>query len=409
MHQVSERRAAAIAWSACGLAMVLAAATAVFAFVDDGTRLPADEGGQVTASGELTFAVMIMAFAALGAVIASRRPRNPIGWILCVAPVALAFTGVARGLYVHSYFADPGSLDVPDALVWAANWAWVPGFMPLPTLLLLLFPDGQPVSRRWRPVAWAALLAMSMLVVGYALAPGPLEDYPRVENPLGVEGGITELFDLFLELGFPLFALSMVASMASMAVRFRRSRGEQRQQLKWVAAAAALVVAAWLVNAVLDQGFGINSAFVLPIALLTLPGAAAVAVLRYRLYDLELVVNRTLVYGVLSATLVGSYLGLVFLFQAVLSPLTQQSDLAIAGSTLAVAALFRPARRRIQELVDRRFYRRKYDATRTIEAFSARLRDEVELDLLSTGLRDVARETMQPAHVSVWLRPQAWG
>jgi hypothetical protein len=195
--------------------------------------------------------------------------------------------------------------------------------------------------------------------------------------------------------------------MASLVVRFRRSHSVERQQLKWMAAAAALVVAAWSVNAFFDQALKTDISLILPLALLALPAAAAIAVLRYRLWDLGLVVRRTLVYGGLSATLAGTYIGIVLLLQLALEPLTSDSGLAIAGSTLAVAALFRPARGRIQELVDRRFYRRRYDAARTAESFSARLRDEVELESLSAELREVVRETVQPAHLSLWLRTEA--
>jgi hypothetical protein len=399
-------RAAPIAWSAFGLTAVIAVVSAVVGFVDDGTRLPPPDHGEVSAPGALTFGLMIVAFAALGALLASRRPRNPIGWILVVSPLFLAFTQIARDWYTHTLFADPGSLPLASGLMWAANWAWIPGFMPLLTLLLLLFPDGAPPSPRWRPVAWLAGLGMGLLIVGYAFAPGALEDYPRVDNPLGVEGALGDVFEVFLGLGFPLFALSAIASMASLVVRFRRSHGVERQQLKWMAAAAALVVAAWLVNAFVDQVLHEDISLILPLTLLALPAAATVAILRYRLYDLGLVVNRALVYGALSATLAGAYLGIVLLLQLALEPLTSDSGLAIAGSTLAVAALFRPARRRIQELVDRRFYRRRYDAARTVESFSARLRDEVELEALSAELRGVVRETVQPAHVSLWLRPE---
>jgi hypothetical protein len=399
--------AARIAWSAFGLTAVIAVGSIVVGFVDHGTRLPPPDTGEVNGPGALVFGLMLVAFAALGALVAARRPRNPIGWILVVSPLCLAFTQVARDWYIHTLFADPGSLPLAPGLMWAANWAWVPGFMPLLTLLLLLFPDGRPPSRRWRPIGWVALVGMALLIVGYAFAPGPLEDYPRVDNPLGIGGAVGGVLEVFRGVGFPLFALAAIGSIASLVFRFRRSHGVERQQLKWMAAAAALVVAAWLVNAFFDQVLGSDISVILPVTLLTLPGAAAIAVLRYRLWDLGLVVRRTLVYGALSATLAASYLGLVLMLQLALEPLTSDSGLAIAGSTLAVAALFRPARRRIQEIVDRRFYRRRYDAARTVERFSARLRYEVELEALTDELRGVVRETVQPAHLSLWMRAEA--
>ena len=401
---VGERRAAWLAWTTFGLTAVFALGAAAFGVVDHGTPIPESEGGEIDALGNLLFAVVAIVVGGLGALLAGRRSENPIGWILCVAALALAFTGIVGGWYLHTEYADPGSLPLAPGVVWAANWGWVPGFMPLLTLLLLLFPDGRPPTRRWRPVGGLALLAMAMVILGYAFAPGSLEDYPRVDNPLGVEGAAGEVMEFFLFFGFPLFALAAIASMASLVVRFRRSRGEERQQLKWMAAAAALVVFSWMLTAFFDQALGLDVSLGLTAGLLALPAATTIAVLRYRLYDLDLVVNRALVYGALTATLAGAYVGAVLLLQLVLSP---ESDFAIAGSTLAVAALFGPARRRIQQLVDRRFYRHRYDAAQTIEAFSATLRDELELDALSSELGSVVRETMQPVHVSIWLRPEA--
>jgi len=269
--------------------------------------------------------------------------------------------------------------------------------MPLLTLLLLLFPDGRPPSPRWRPVGWLALAAMAMLIVGYGFTPGALEDYPRAENPVG----ISDSFEVLKVLGFPFFMLAAIGSGASLVIRFRRSNGAERQQLKWMAAAAAFVVVAWLATAFFDQLLDVDVTYLLTVGMLALPAATTIAVLRYRLYDLGLVVNRAIVYGALSAILAAAYLASILLLQLVLSP---SSDIAIAVSTLAAAAIFRPARARIQAIVDRRFYRRRYDAARTVETFSARLREEVELDALSGELRRVVERTVQPAHVSLWLR-----
>jgi hypothetical protein len=385
-----------LAWGIAGAAAALAGVSVVFGFADDGTRLPAGEGATVNGPAQLTFGVMVIAFAVLGALLASRRPRNPIGWLLCAAPLALALSGFADGWYVHAYYAHPGSTKPPLALLWVANWIWVFGFIPLITALLLLFPDGRLPSRRWWPAGALVLAAILCLFAGHAFAPGALDDYRRVENPLG----LGPLFLTLQDVGFPLMALSAITSAAALIWRFRRSHGVERQQLKWMAAAATLVVAAWLANAGLDGFLGVQSSYFLPIVLLALPGAATVAILRYRLYDLGRIVNRTLVYLALTVTLGAVYLGLVLLIGLTLGT----SNIAIAVSTLAVAALFRPLRSRIQAAVDQRFYRRRFDAQRTLDAFGARLRDEVDLDSVGAHLHAAVLETVQPAHASVWLR-----
>ena len=388
-----------LAWALTAITVALAAATAALAIADDGTRLPAAEGGSVDALGELMFAVMVVAFGGLGALLATRRPRNPIGWILVVSALSLGVSGIARGWCVRAFYADPGSQPPPDLLLWVGNWIWVFGFPPLITVLLLLFPDGRLPSRRWRPVGWAVGATLTMLAVGFAFEPGSLDDFPRVDNPFGIEGGIGRAVDAVQAAGFAALFVGAIGSAAALVVRFRRSHGVERQQLKWMAAAAALVVAAWLTYSLLDQLFGVNGAFFLPIFLLAIPAAATVAILRYRLYDLGRIVNRTLVYLALSGTLAATYLGLVLLLGLTLG----ESNVAIAISTLAVAALFRPARARIQAAVDHRFYRRRYDASRTLEAFGGRLRDEVDLDALQAELVGVVGQTVQPAHVTLWL------
>jgi hypothetical protein len=388
-----------LAWAMTAITVALAAGTASLAILDHGTRLPAGEGGEVEALGELMFAVMIIAFGALGALLATRRPRNPIGWILVVSAFSLGVSGIARGWYVRGFYADPGSAPPPELLLWVGNWIWVFGFPPLITVLLLLFPDGRLPSRRWRPVGWVVGTTLAMLAIGFAFEPGSLDDFPLVENPFGISGTLGRAVDAVQAAGFAVLIVGAIGSATALVVRFRRSHGVERQQLKWMAAAASLVVVAWLVNSALDQLFGVNSAFFLPIFLLAIPTAATVAILRYRLYDLGRIVNRTLVYGALTATLGATYFGLVLLLGLTLG----QSNVAIAVSTLAVAALFRPARARIQAAVDHRFYRRRYDATRTLEAFGGRLRDELDLDALQAELVGVVGQTVQPAHVTLWL------
>jgi hypothetical protein len=387
-----------VAWVLTALTATLAVVTVAFAAANDGARLAADEGEEVVSlAGEIAYSLNFVAFAALGGLLASRRPRNPIGWLLCLAPLSLGISGAVTGWYVRAFYAEPGFAAPPDALLWLANWIWVAGFPPLITALLLLFPDGRLPARRWWPAGALVAVTLGLLGFGYAFTPGPLDDFPRVENPLGVAEGLTSAM---VELGHVGLLLSAIASAAALAWRFRRSRGVERQQLKWISTAAALAVVALIVNSVLDQAFGVISNFLMLPFLLALPAAATVAILRYRLYDLGRIVNRTLVYGALTATLAATYLGLVLLLGLTLG----ESNVAIAVSTLAVAALFRPARARIQAAVDHRFYRSRYDAARTLEAFGGRLRDEVDLDTLQSELVGVVGQTVQPAHVTLWLR-----
>jgi hypothetical protein len=283
--------------------------------------------------------------------------------------------------------------------------SWIPFILLPATFLLLLFPDGRLLSPRWRPIGWCAAVAISGGFITQALTPGKLEDYPQVTNPFGVTSSV---LDPLTGLSFLLILVAIVGSSASLIIRFRRAEGVQRLQMKWLAFAGAVAAAVFpiavLAYSVAD---GAVSNVAIMLSVLGLPVAAGVAILRYRLYDIDVVINRTLVYGALTATLAASYLGSVLLLQLALSGLTAGSGLAVAASTLAVAGMFTPARSRIQELVDRRFYRRKYDAARTLETFAARLRDEVDLGALDAELRDVVAETMQPAHVSLWLRETA--
>lgn len=338
-----------------------------------------------------------LGFAFVGALVASRRPDNRIGWIFCGGAVAFSLSGLGEAYGVYTLFAEPGALlGGGKTAAWFSVWVWVLGGVPLIILFPLLFPNGELLTPRWRIVAMAAFAAIAFLVVGSMFAPGPMEDLPEVENPYGIGGVAGDVFDAFGAVGWLLIVLSLIAAATSLVLRFRRSRSIERQQLKWVAAAGVVLVVSFLSWEVWEG--------MAPLGIFTMVVAAGIAILRYRLYDIDVVINRTLVYGSLTATLAAAYLGTVLLLQLALHPLTESSNLAIAGSTLAVAALFRPARARIQEVVDRRFYRRKYDAQRTLEAFSARLRDQVDLAALHSELSGVVNETLQPAHVSLWLR-----
>jgi hypothetical protein len=391
--RLSSRGAARLAWMLCGLATAATVLAVVLDILIAGAshEVPADlEVG----AGDLVWPAVVLGFAFVGALVASRHPGNAVGWIFGAGAVAFSLSGLAEAYAVYTLFADPdGLLGGGETAAWLSVWVWVLGGVPLIALFPLLFPNGRLLSSRWRPVIWAALAALVSLSVGIAFAPGTFDDLSPVVNPYGVEGVAGDVFSAMQPLGWMLLILSLIASVTSLVLRFRRARGVERLQIKWVAAAGVVLVASFLLWEVWEG--------LAPLGIFAMVLAAGIAILRHRLYDIDVVINRTLVYGVLTATLAATYVGLVLLLQLVLSP---GSDLAIAGSTLGVAALFRPARTRIQAVVDRRFYRHKYDAQRTLEGFAGHLRDEVELDSLSAALRKVVAETMQPAHVSLWLR-----
>jgi hypothetical protein len=361
----------------------------------------ASGGLEANASPGLAAAIVV-GFAVVGVLVASRHPGNPIGWLFCGIAVTGSLMSLSRGT-AEFWLDGRGAPEMlGETAAWYGDVAWIPVILPAATFLLLLFPNGRLPSPRWRAVAWCAGVGMALFFAADSVSPGPLADFPQVSNPYAVDNAVLEPVEGVAGL---LLLVAIVGSPLSLVIRFRRAGREQRQQIKWLALAGGVAAAIFVVAI---AGYEVWTATVadsaIMLSIVALPVAAGVAILRHRLYDIDLVINRTLVYGALTAALAGAYLAGVLLLQLALSPLTEDSDLAIAGSTLAVAALFRPLRGRIQELVDRRFYRRRYDAARTLEGFGARLRDEVELDALSGELRGVVSETMQPAHVSLWLR-----
>ena len=399
---MSHRRAAIAAWGLCALTLAATVCAAGLAIAVAGTDwaaiLPEAEPPQEGILVALLDVAWVLAFTVVGAFLASHLPRNPVGWLLGVIPAALVLNFLGESFYWHAARADP---QAPGALaelgLWLANSSWVPAVIVLLVLLPLHFPTGRPPTPRWRIVRWAGVGGGLVLFAGAAFGPGPLENYPWVDNPLGVEGMPAGLD----EVGVVLWFGTTLAAAASIVVRFRRAHGAERAQIKWFTVAAAQLVVAFVVSFALAPVIGEQTSWVIiATALLALALAVAIGVMRYRLYDIDVVINRALVYGGLTATLGGAYLGTVLLVGLAIG----RSGFAVAVSTLAVAALFGPARARIQALVDRRFYRHKYDAERTLEAFAARLRDEVALDALDSELRGVVRSTMQPAHVSLWLR-----
>jgi hypothetical protein len=345
------------------------------------------------------------AFAVVGALLVAKRPTNIIGWIMAVVALMLAIfrAGGAYAAYVMATRGQPDALAVFGA--WIGLWFWGLILSLVVIYLPLLFPDGRLPSRRWLPVAVLAGIGTLVMVVLAALVDTSLLDAApgyQIDNPIGIEGlGKPDDLPIFGVLN-GLLIVGIVGAGVSVVVRFRRSRGVERQQMKWFVYTAALILLAPAVNPLPDVVNGVWFALVL----IAISMAIGIAVLRYRLYEIDLIINRTLVYGPLTATLVFVYLGGVVSLQYAFRAVTgQESQLAIVASTLAIAALFNPLRRRVQAFVDRRFYRRKYDAAKALEAFSGKLREETDLDRLGIELVSVVRETMQPAHVSLWLRP----
>ena len=389
---MSGRASTRLAWALVALAVALLVSGAVVLLAS---------GIGVNVGNEVIIWLITLVFAATGVLIASRQPRNAIGWTFLGAAVAAGLGSLASSYADYWVDGRGGSEWLGKTAAWYGELSWMPFILVPVTFLLLLFPDGRLLSRRWRVVAWCAGVGIAGNFVVEGLRPGPIPDYPQVRNPYGVESGVLDGLEALTVLAL---LVGILGSALSLILRFRRARGEQRLQMKWLAFAGTVAAVTVPAGTVASELVGEIAYVPIMLSVLGLPAATGVAILRHRLYDIDVVINRTLVYGALTATLAITYLGSVLLLQLALSGITEGSGLAVAASTLAVAALFRPARARIQNVVDRRFYRRKYDAQRTLERFSARLRDQVDLAALSSDLSGVVRETLQPAHVTLWLR-----
>ena len=355
----------------------------------------------------LLFAV---GFSTVGAVIASRSSsKNPIGWLFCAIGLSFGVIHFSAQYAIYTLLAQPGTLVGGEAAAWIVSWAWVLA-VGLIVFLALLFPDGRLPSGRWRWFAWLSLTLILMGAISGAFTPGLILGLGRINNPLGVEG-LPNVWKLVQTLMLTLIFVSA----ASLFMRLRRAKGVERQQIKWFTYTGVVASSAALLTYTISEAIGALwlkwvGYVVMQVSIIGMPISMGMAILRYRLYNIDLLINRTLVYGSLTAMLALVYFGGVTVTQAIFRTLTgqqEQPQLAVVVSTLVIAALFNPLRRRIQGFIDRRFYRRKYDAAKTLEAFSAKLKDKTDLDALHAELLGVVKETMQPAHVSLWLRPDS--
>jgi MFS family permease len=377
----------------------------------------ADQAGTAAQGGAwiyVIFTVFVLSFSTVGVLIVAHQPGNLIGWLLLACAVGYAVAGLTNAYALYGLNTRPGELPGITMAAWVASWMFLSGAGPAATFLLLLFPTGRLPSRRWRAVGWLAGTGMVLIVAGIAFASGPINgDRRAAANPIGIPGS-EPVLRVVEAIGLAALLIAILGSVVSLIVRFRRARQVERQQLKWLSYAAVLVGLAVLFQLLLIAVWG-DTALTNNLsnaantgALACVPVAVGTAILRYRLYDIDRLINRTLVYSLLSALLALVYAGAVLVLGQLFGGIrAEPPSWVVAGATLAVAALFQPARRRIQQAVDRRFNRRKYNMAQTIEAFSTRLRDQVDLDTLSAEVLAVVDQTMQPTTASLWLRPSA--
>jgi hypothetical protein len=405
---LSTRTTSWIAWAGCALSLALTALSFLLIALILSVNAP-------IYFYWLEPATIAVGYSVIGAIIASRLPSHPIGWICCAIGVMAAVESFSSEYALYALLAPhPEPLLGGKVMAWLSIWVWILMF-GLIVFLLLLFPTGRLPNSRWRPFAWMSAALTLMAATLMAISPDAVLDTLgpsgkgriSLPNPLGAEG----LPNLYLPVQTLVLALGLVAA-ASVVVGRRGARGVERQQIKWLLYAGAIfflgnVLKNTVFSPLGEVSWGLWVGYLLVgIGGLGGPIAIGIAILRYRLYDIDILINRTLVYGSLTATLVALYFGGIVLLQRIFVTLTgQQSTIAVVASTLLIAALFTPLRRRIQGFIDRRFYRRKYDARKTLEAFSIKLKNETDLESLNNDLVGVVRETMQPAHVSLWLRP----
>ena len=357
----------------------------------------------------LWLTVVFSLYGVMGAFLAARRPENAVGWLFMAVSMFSGLGFSSENYAIYGLITRPGALPASELMAWFSFWTWVPGIGLLLTLTLLLFPTGRPPSPRWRPMAWLAGVVLGLSSVYLAFLPASHEVYPIIRNPVGIEAlaAQPDILSIVLVLLTALAALSA----ASLVARFRSSGATERQQVKWFVYAGAVLVTALLVELAATLLAQLPGALLLTTVLFSLglaavPVAAGLAILRYRLWDIDVIISRTLLFTTLSASLAAVYVASVLLLQNVFRVLTGEarSELVTVVSTLVIAVLFAPVRRRLQQAIDRRFYRRQYDAARTLARFGERVRDETDLDRLSAQLVAAVDETLHPANVGLWVR-----
>jgi hypothetical protein len=397
--QPSARLTAWLAWSWCGLVLALLAATLVVLLASRPPASLAGEAWQRQAADLLS----TVGAPLLGGLIAARRPDNRYGWLWLAFGSSVAVTSFAAAYSAVALTSGPDRLPGLAVAAWAVGLGFTATISLFP-FVFLLFPNGRLPSPRWRPLAWVIIIVDALMLVAAAFVPGTAIE--GVANPVGVGGWLGGVLGGVVDPGTGVLFIAIALSALSLLLRFRRAQGIERQQLKWFAYAAALLGAFITADAVGLQTSGLVDLLLESLTLIGVYVGIGIAVLRYRLYEIDRIINRTIVYVLLTAILGLCYVVGSLVFVLLAGAGTDPPSWLVAAATLAAAAVFRPVRRRVQAVVDRRFNRRRYDAANTIEAFSARLRDEVDLDTLSAELLGVVDQTMEPTVVSLWLRPQ---
>lgn len=394
------RRTRRIAWATWALTLLGNAIAFSLLLANRTTAVPVSPLGY---NGFWSFASLpfvALAFASVGALLATRRPGNAIGWLFCGTGILATAVFLGSQYAVYGLLTEPGSLPRPELGAWLYEWTGFVAGSVTATFVLMLFPDGRLPSRAWRPVPWLTGVGIVVAASSLAFRPGSLLLSVFVENPLAIAAAQDAILTMAL-VGLGLLLGAIVLSIASLGIRYRRARVAERQQIKWIAYVAGLHAAAFTISTFFVRDLGPA-----PVALAgaAIPIATGIAILRHRLYDIDVLLKRTVVYGGTSAAIALVFFLSILALQAVLRPITAGSELAIAASTLGGLALFQPIRRRIQDTVNHRFDRSRYDASVALDAFADQLRDEVDLDALRADLLGAVRQTMAPAHASLWLR-----